>query len=137
MELDRTKEEVLVPTAEKPHTIVFYSTDMDFCVSLRLLFQDRYNMVTITDPRMLLMTVREFKTDLVIVDSLPTEKMKRRFEIMKHENPNVHILSFYVPRFDDQRIHQDIRQSVDAAFSKPLDLAEVTQSIHELMGHNV
>jgi DNA-binding NarL/FixJ family response regulator len=134
--LDRTKKEVFVQTAEKYHTIVFYSPDMDFCVSLRLLFQDRYNMITITDPRMLQMTVREFKADLVIVDSLPTEKLKLQFEIMKRENPRVHILSFYASRFNDKRIHQFIRQSVDAAFSKPIDLAEVTQSIHELMGQN-
>src|ERR1041385_258593 len=134
--LDRTKKEVFVQTAEKYHTIVFYSPDMDFCVSLRLLFQDRYNMITITDPRMLQMTVREFKADLVIVDSLPTEKLKLQFEIMKRENPRVHILSFYASRFNDKRIHQFIRQSVDAAFSKPIDLAEVTKSIHELMGQN-
>ena len=121
-------------TAKAP-TIVFYSPDLDFCISLRLLFQDQYNMVTITDPRMLLMTVRDLGADLVIVDSLPTEKMRHRFEIMKRENSQLRILSFYASSFDDKKMHKLIRSSVDAAFSKPIDLAEVTESIHELMMH--
>ena len=131
--LNHVEKNIPVEAGEKHLTIVLYSPDMDFCFSLRLLLQDRYNMVTITDHRMLLMTVRDFKADLVIVDSVLTDKMVSRFEAMKRENPQVRILLFYVSRFDDKRVHDFIRQSVDEAFSKPIDLTEVTESIHELM----
>lgn len=137
MTLNRPGEGLLREATEKIHLIVFYSPDMDFCVSLRLLLQDQYKMATITDPKMLLMTVREFKPDLVIVDGMMTEMMMRRIEIMKQENPRIHIVSFYASRFDDNGHHQRFHQLVDAAFSKPIDLAEVTRSIHEMVARNI
>lgn len=115
----------------KRSTIVLYSPDLDFCVCLRMLFQGQYNMITITDPAMLLMTVRDFKADIVIVDNVLTERMMGRLQIMRRENPRICIVSFYVSCFFDRRNYEVIRHFVDIAFSKPLDLADVEQSIHE------
>ncbi|HEV8539386.1 MAG TPA: hypothetical protein VGR15_10765 [Bacteroidota bacterium] len=136
-ERNHSRQEIVDHAGARQPTIVFYSPDMDFCVSFRLLLQNQYTMVTITDPGMLLMTARDFMPEVVIVDCLPTEKMKIRFEVLRRENPHVRILSFYASRFDDRGGHEDLRQSVDAAFSKPLDLAEVTESIHDLMTQSV
>jgi DNA-binding response OmpR family regulator len=127
------KRQQLTLGEENMPIVLLYSPDMDFCMSLRLLFQDRYHMVTITDPKMLLMTAREFKPDLVIVDSLPTEMMRRRFEMIKQENPGVRIMSFYASQFHNKQVREYFRRSVDAAFSKPIDLREVIASINELI----
>ena len=128
--------ETNAPMSKRP-TIVFYSPDLDFCVSLRLLLQGEYEMVTITDPRMLLATAKDFKPELVIVDCIPTESMRSRFEEIRRDNPRVRILSFYAGRFDDSRIQQRILQLADVAFSKPIDLPEVTERIHELVMQHV
>ena len=122
-----------VESDERLHTIVLYSPDMDFCMSLRMLYQNRYTMRTTTDPQMLLLMSREFQPELVIVDGLPTARMKQWLVSIKDKNPRVRIMFFYAPHFNDQAIRHDIRSAVDAAFSKPVDLAEVTQRIHELI----
>jgi hypothetical protein len=122
---------------EKPRqTVLFYSPDVDFCVSMRLLFQDRYHVVTLSDPEMLMLTVGEFHPYLMIVDSAPTKTMLRRFEMIKREHPRIHIMSFYAPQFLTGIGARDNFRCVDAAFSKPIDLAEVTKSMSEMMAES-
>ncbi|MBI5216857.1 MAG: hypothetical protein HY960_13980 [Ignavibacteriae bacterium] len=116
---------------EAKRTIVLYSPDMDLCLSLRMLFQEQYNIVTTTEPEIMMMMVKSFKPELVIVDAPPTDRMRFRFAQMRKENPRVHIMIFYASFFDNPRLHDFIRQSVDAAFSKPIDLTEVTKQINE------
>ena len=128
-----SQEDVINRVTKKTFTVLLYSPDIDFCASFRFLFQDRYNVVTITDPKMLLGTVHELNPALVIVDSAITELMRHRFEIMKCENPHIRIMLLYAVHFNDNRIREDIRHSVDAAFSKPIDLSELTASMGALM----
>jgi DNA-binding response OmpR family regulator len=114
-------------------TIVFCSRDIDFCASIRFLFQDRFRVITITDPNQLLSTVEEFQPNLVIIDSIMSEKMRRRFEMIKRANPNVRIISFYAARLNNKSVDESGMDVVDRAFSKPLDLSEITESIHALI----
>ena len=122
---------------EVPHrnveTILMYSPDMDFCASLKMLLQDKYNMGTTTDPELLLMMVKTLRPDLVIVDALPTERMRQRFEAMRLLDPHLRIMLFYVSRIDRRIPHDSFLKCVDAAFSKPLDLMEVSRSIDRLV----
>ena len=115
-------------------TILLYSPDMDFCTSLRMLLQDKYNVLTTTDPSMLVTMVRTYRPGLVIADTMPTERMKQRFVTMQREIPGLRIMLFYVSRFEDRKTVEYLQKSLDAVFSKPLDLTEVTRSIHELVG---
>lgn len=122
---------------EEQQAIVLYSPDMDYCMSLRLLFQDRYNMITTTDVNMLVTIVNAFQPDLVIIDALPTERMRRRVEMMKRANAAMRVMFFYTQRFADSDVHEFLRTSVDAVFSKPVDLAEITERIRELFEREV
>jgi len=128
---------VTAEPGEKPRqTVLFYSPDVDFCVSMRLLFQDRYHIVTISDPEMVLTAVREFHPYLMIADSAPTKTMQQRFEVIKRENPRIHIMSFYAPQFNAGLDARNNFRCVDAAFSKPIDLAEVTKSMSEMLAES-
>jgi DNA-binding response OmpR family regulator len=118
--------------APRRKTIVLYSADMDFCMSLRLLFQERYRMITTTDVGMLLPTIRAFQPDLVIADAIPTERMRNRFETMRREFPAIRIMLFYAPRFSQQAMHEYVRAFTDVALTKPLDLEEVIVQIDKL-----
>ena len=122
---------------DEQQAIVLYSPDMDYCMSLRLLFQDRYNMITTTDVNMLVTIVNAFQPDLVIIDALPTERMRRRVEVMKRANTAMRVMFFYTQRFADSDVHEFLRTSVDAVFSKPVDLAEITERIRELFEREV
>jgi DNA-binding response OmpR family regulator len=135
MNRDRLKENVQRHFQEHDSepTIVLYSPDMDLCMSLRMLLQDDYRIVTTTDVKMLTTMVRAFQPDLVIVDGLPIEFVKRRFESMKKEYPDMHIMFFYASLFNNSWIHGLIHKSVDAAFSKPIELSEIMESIRELV----
>ena len=114
-------------------SILLYSPDMDFCMSLRLLFQNRYIVRTTTDPPMLLLMMKEFEPELVIVDGLPTARMKQWLERIREENPRARIMYFYVPHFEDQAMRHYICSAVDAVFSKPVDLEDVTKSVDRLV----
>jgi DNA-binding response OmpR family regulator len=122
---------------EEQQSIVLYSPDMDYCMSLRLLFQDRYNMITTTDVNMLVTIVNAFQPDLVIIDALPTQRMRRRVELMKRGNADMRVMFFYTQRISDQEVHEFIRNSVDAVFSKPVDLVEITERIRELIEREI
>lgn len=117
-------------------TILLFSPDLDLCVSLRLLLQSQYHVVTTTDPDMLIALSCAYHPELIIVDSPPTRPMRQRFETIRKECPHTQFMMFYVSMFDDDRVRETVRETVDAAFSKPFDLQEVTQSIdHLLMGY--
>ena len=114
-------------------TVIFYSPDVDLCVSMRMLFQDRYHVVTVSDPAMVMSAAREFHPYLMIVDSAPTKTMLDRFEVLKREFPQIHIMSLYAPHFSRNQISRSGFRWVDAAFPKPIDLAEVTHSMSEML----
>ncbi|MBI4548902.1 MAG: hypothetical protein HY707_13040 [Ignavibacteriae bacterium] len=127
----------LMDLEKRKETIFLYSPDIDFCVSLRMLFEDRYHIVTTTDPSMLLTMVRTLQPDLVIADALPTERMQQRFAVMKRENPLLRIMVFSVSSYDDMQIPESVRNCIDVVFSKPVDLVEVTRSINDLVSHEI
>jgi DNA-binding response OmpR family regulator len=116
---------------EEQQAIVLYSPDMDYCMSLRLLFQDRYTMITTTDANMLVTIVNAFGPDLVIIDALPTQRMRQRVELM------MRVMFFTTQRIADHEIHEFLQTSVDAVFSKPVDLAEITERIRALVEHEI
>jgi hypothetical protein len=117
-------------------TVLFYSPDIDFCVSMRLLFQDRYHVVTVSDPEMVVVAAREFQPYLMVVDSPPTKSMTGRFEQIKREFPKTQIISFYAPQFNRATESRSTFPWVDAAFTKPIDLAEVTKHMSEMMSES-
>jgi hypothetical protein len=121
--------------SEQIPKIVLFSPDMDFCMSLRMLFQDRYHMACTTDPDMLVTMVKTLQPDLVIADCEPTSRMRDRFGIIHLQNPNVRIMFFYFSQFGDRWFRDFIRDSGDVAFSKPIDLDEVTRTINSLVMH--
>ncbi len=79
----------------------------------------------------MMIMVATHKPELVIVDSLPTERMRQRFTRMRLEHPGIRIMIFYASSLETMVHHELVRQSVDAAFSKPIDLPEVIKRIGE------
>jgi len=114
-------------------TILLYSPDMDLCLSLRLYFQDRYNVITLTDPELLLTTVHSFHPSVLIVDALPTERMQDRFGSIKREHPDVRIIVFYGSHVGRDHFHEHVQSFVDVALSKPIEIEELAKYIETLV----
>lgn len=118
---------------ETKKTILIYSPDLNFCFSLSMLFQDRYNVITTTNPGMLETFVGEYAADLVVVDAVPSEKMIERLDGLKALNNCLPIIMIYVYSQKEIMLDSTIRRHVDSVFYKPFDVADMSKRIAELL----
>ena len=126
--------EISVPTpGRNTKTIVIYGTSMDLCMSLQVLFEDQYNMLIATDPEMLIMLVKAFEPDLVITDAVPSLCMRKCFETIRRECPNLRIILFTSSRIDDYSNVNNLHSLIDLVFYKPISSVELTRSIQSLI----
>jgi DNA-binding response OmpR family regulator len=118
---------------EQKKTIIIYSPDLNFCFSLSMVFQDRYNVITTTNLGMLEKFVSVYSADLVIVDAVPTEKLIERIDGLKVTNPELPVIVLYVYSAKDVALDRAIRAHVDSVFYKPFEISAVSQRIDELL----
>jgi DNA-binding NtrC family response regulator len=133
MKFAEAKQAVLSAAQERKKTILIYSPDLNFCFSLSTVFQDRYEVVTTTDPDFLDSFTTHYATDLVVVDADPSNRMITRFQAMKKRNENIPILVLYVYGPKGVEMDRAIRQHVDAVLYKPFDVDAITERIHQLL----
>jgi DNA-binding response OmpR family regulator len=123
----------IMTVEEGKKTILIYSPDLNFCFSLSMLFQDRYNVVTTTSAAMLETFVTSYAPSLLILDASPTEKMLERLRAVKHVSATLPIIMLYVFSPKESSLEKDVRSEVDAVFYKPFDLSAVSKRISELL----
>ncbi len=121
---------------ERKNTILIYSPDLNFCFSLSMLFQDRYNVITTTNSSMLDSFVAHYAANLLIVDASPSEKMLERVHALKDLNKRLPIIMLYVFNPKEVSLDHAVRKEVDSVFYKPFDLAAVSKRINELLPTN-
>ncbi len=126
-----------VPPAMDAHkkTILIYSPDLNFCFSLSMLFQDKYNVVTTTNAGLLEPFVKHYEADLVIVDAVPTPSIVQKLDSLKTFDEHLPVIILYVYGPRETVIDSDIRSHVDSVFYKPFDIADVAKRIDELLPH--
>lgn len=118
---------------ENKKTILIYSPDLNFCFSLSMLFQDRYNVITTTDVMMLEKVGANYAAHLIIVDASPSQRMIERLHSVKASNPDIPIIMLYVYSPKDAAFDRAVRGAVDAVFYKPFDLSAMSKRINELL----
>jgi len=114
-------------------TIFIYSPDLNFCFSLSMLFQDRYNVVTTTNPGMLESSVGEYSADLVIIDAIPSDALVHRLEELKARQKALPIIMLYVFSPKTMVLEGAMRRHVDAVFYKPFETDAMSKRISELL----
>jgi DNA-binding response OmpR family regulator len=114
-------------------TILLYSPDLNFCFSLSMLFQDRYNVVTTTNLGMLEKFVASYAADLVMIDAMPSESIVERLAGLKEVSHNLPIIMLYVYSAKDVNLDQAIRTRVDSVFYKPFEINTVSRRIDDLL----
>jgi DNA-binding NtrC family response regulator len=121
-------------TVDEPKkTILIYSPDLNFCFSLSMLFQDKYNVITTTTSSMLENLVSHYAASLLIVDAAPTEKLIHLLHHTKELNRRLAIIMLYVYSPKESQFDQAARNEVDSVFYKPFDLAAMSRRIDELL----
>ena len=114
-------------------TILIYSPDLNFCFSLSMVFQDRYNVITTTNLGMLEKFVAIYSADLVIVDAVPTEKLIQRIDGLRTSNRVLPVIILYVYSSKEVAMDRVIRSHVDSVFYKPFEISAVAKRIDELL----
>ena len=118
---------------EKKKTIIIYSPDLNFCFSLSMVFQDRYNVITTTNLGMLEKFVAIYSADLVIVDAVPSDKLIERIDVLKGSTGTLPVIVLYVYSGRDVALDRAIRTHVDSVFYKPFEINAISKRIDELL----
>ncbi len=123
----------LTTADEKRKTILIHSPDLNFCFSLSMLFQDRYNVITTTSSSMLEELVKNYVASLLIIDASPTEKLLGLLHHVKELNKQLPIIMLYVYSPKEAHLDRAARSEVDSVFYKPFDLTAMSKRINELL----
>jgi hypothetical protein len=118
---------------ESKKTIIIYSPDLNFCFSLSMVFQDRYNVITTTNLGMLEKFVGIYSANLAVVDAEPSEKLMKRIDSLKDSNRGLPVIILYVYNTKEGTLDRDVRSHVDSVFYKPFEIGAVSKRIDELL----
>ena len=119
---------------EAKKRILIYSKDPDFCISLALLFQEEYDVSSTT----LLSEARDKidsrQADLLVADSSNSlQDIYKHLEDIKRHEPSFPVVLLYVYRFENKDLEENLRRYVNALFYKPIDIAQLSKSVHSLL----
>jgi DNA-binding response OmpR family regulator len=117
----------------KKKSILIYSPDLNFCFSLSMLFQDRYNVSTTTNINMIETFVANYSADLLIVDAMPSTRMIERLEGLKKLKALLPVIMLYVYNAKETDLDNAARHRVDSVFYKPFEVNSVSKRIEELL----
>lgn len=118
---------------EGKKTVLIFSRDLNFSFSLSAVFQDRFNVITTTNPGMLEAFVANYSADLLIMDADLSESMIERIGGLKGLNKDLPIIVLYVYSQKEVRLDSSIRSRVDSVFYKPLEISAISKRIEELL----
>lgn len=126
-------QQVKAGLAEKKQTILLYSPDLNFCFSLSVLFQDRFNVVTTTNLAMVQSFIGSYSASLVMLDAVPAQSLVERVDAIKQTAGEIPIILMYVYNARDAEFDRQIREKVDSVFYKPFEIGEISRRISELL----
>lgn len=130
---ESARKPVQAEVDEAKKTIVIYSPDLNFCFSLSMVFQDRYNVVTTTSLTTLEKSVAHYTADLLVVDADPSEKMIQRIDRLRESNRAIPVILLYVYNAREGTLDRAVRSHVDSVFYKPVEINAVSRRIDELL----
>ena len=112
---------------------LFYSPDLNLCVSLLMFFNDKYSVTTTTDLDTLENIIRSSSFDLLVIDAEPNDKIEKLCKKLKESDLHIPIILTYVYTIKYRDKESLLKNFIDAIFYKPIDLFEVSQKIDRLM----
>lgn len=114
-------------------TILICSPDLNFCFSLSMFFQDRYNVITASDSGSLDTFGVNYSADLIIVDANPSEQLIGRLRELRKNHKLVPVIITYVCSGRELCLDKAIREEVDSVLYKPFEISTVSSRVEELL----
>lgn len=117
--------------------ILIYSQDKDFCASLTLLFEDEFDVISSSSLSELAGKIESRQADLLIADS-PSRmrEIYRGIEDIKKREPSLPIVLLSVYRFENKDLEINFRRFVDTLIYKPIDISQLSRTVHSLLGNH-
>ena len=119
--------------SEGRKTILIVSPDPNFCLSLSMLFGDRYRVLTASSLSVLQEGMEARRIDLILVDEGPSRKMVERIDAFRRLNPTLPIIILYVYSPKDVDLDSDLRKTADSVFYKPFEIGTVSKRVDDLL----
>lgn len=119
--------------SEGRKTILIVSPDPNFCLSLSMLFGDRYRVLTASSLSVLQEGMEARRIDLILVDEGPSRRMVERIDAFRHLNPTLPIIILYVYSPKDVDLDSDLRKTADSVFYKPFEIGTVSKRVDDLL----
>jgi DNA-binding NtrC family response regulator len=115
--------------------ILIFSNDNDFCRSLTMYFQSKYEVVSASSIEELLVILSKEKFDLLLTDSTKSDKdIFPAIKNIKSTYPHLYIVLLYVYKSSDGEQEKQFRQCVDAILYKPVDASKMMDIMNDLLG---
>jgi DNA-binding NtrC family response regulator len=125
------KHDPLPPLQKK--TVLVYSADLNFCFSLSMVLQNKYNVITTTNCTLMEKFAADYSAQLAIVDAPPSEHLIECLHAVRKQNDHLPIILLYVYSPKDAELDNAIRREVTSVFYKPFDLTAMSKRISELL----
>jgi DNA-binding NtrC family response regulator len=129
-----------VPSAERDapaplpkKTVLVYSADLNFCFSLSIVLQNKYNVITTTNCKLMEKFAADYAAQLAIVDAPPSDHLIECLQGVRKQNERLPIILLYVYSPKDSALDNAIRREVTSVFYKPFDLTAMSKRISELL----
>jgi CheY-like chemotaxis protein len=119
---------------EERKTILIVSPDSNFCLSLSMLFGDRYRVVTAPGISVLQEECEEPKAvDLVLVDEVPSRRLVERIDSCRQLHPALPIIMLYVYSPKDMELDSELRRTANAVYYKPFEIGTVSRRVDDFL----
>lgn len=110
--------------------IFVYSTDLDFCNSISLLLQSKYQISYSTN----VIKFIDYDADLMVFDIPFTDvRILNTLRDIKNTKPEIKILLLYIYRINEVEIENGYRKYSDLLLYKPIDIMQLTLAIENLI----
>lgn len=119
--------------AMQKKTVLVYSADLNFCFSLSMVLQNKYNVITTTNCAMMEKFASDYSAQLAIVDAPPSEHLIECLQAVRKQNERLPIILLYVYSPRDAALDNAIRREATSVFYKPFDLTAMSKRITELL----
>jgi PleD family two-component response regulator len=121
-------------TGNHKKKILIFSTDFDFCKSLEMLFQSKYDVFSTTDMDSLFSIIANDQVDLLLTDSAKSERdILRVIKNIKSVVRELFVVLLYVYKFTEEETENEFRKYVNTILYKPIDVSQLENILDTLL----
>jgi len=107
--------------------VLFYSPDFNFCYSLLMYLQDKYNVTSSTDLSVLESLSENSDFDLLIIDAEPDLKIEQLCSDIKNSHSDLKIILTYVYDEKMNSVENRVKKYISGVLYKPFNLTEFSK----------